>query len=420
MRSSTKNIFSILFVVILIGASVYFIYPPAKSTRLGLDLKGGLSVLLTAKGTKEAPVTEDSMEQAMIIIRERVDKIGVAEPQIQRQGTNNILVQLPGIKDPQKALSIIGKTALLEFKPVISATEDKIELGETLMTGKALSDASVSFDQMNKPKVDMKFTTEGAKQFEDITGKMIGQKLAIVLDGKVMSAPTVQTKISGGSAEITGSFTVEEAKNLALVLQTGALPINLEISENRTVGPTLGRDSLKAGLIAGTVGLILVALYMVFYYRGLGLITTMALIVFGTLFWGLIAIFGKAYLWTLTLPGIAGIILSIGMAADSSIVIFERFKEEVRAGKTMRMSADTGFKYAIKTMLDADFVTLAAVVFLYFLAVGPVRGFALTLIMGICVDLFTAFFFTRPMLAYIAQFKFFNKPLFLGVKEAGR
>jgi len=407
-------------VVILIGASVYFIYPPAKSTRLGLDLKGGLSVLLTAKGTKEAPVTEDSMEQAMIIIRERVDKIGVAEPQIQRQGTNNILVQLPGIKDPQKALSIIGKTALLEFKPVISATEDKIELGETLMTGKALSDASVSFDQMNKPKVDMKFTTEGAKQFEDITGKMIGQKLAIVLDGKVMSAPTVQTKISGGSAEITGSFTVEEAKNLALVLQTGALPINLEISENRTVGPTLGRDSLKAGLIAGTVGLILVALYMVFYYRGLGLITTMALIVFGTLFWGLIAIFGKAYLWTLTLPGIAGIILSIGMAADSSIVIFERFKEEVRAGKTMRMSADTGFKYAIKTMLDADFVTLAAVVFLYFLAVGPVRGFALTLIMGICVDLFTAFFFTRPMLAYIAQFKFFNKPLFLGVKEAGR
>ncbi|HDP70281.1 MAG TPA: protein translocase subunit SecD [Actinobacteria bacterium] len=412
--------FSILFVVILIGASVYFIYPPAKSTRLGLDLKGGLSVLLTAKGTKEAPVTEDSMEQAMIIIRERVDKIGVAEPQIQRQGTNNILVQLPGIKDPQKALSIIGKTALLEFKPVISATEDKIELGETLMTGKALSDASVSFDQMNKPKVDMKFTTEGAKQFEDITGKMIGQKLAIVLDGKVMSAPTVQTKISGGSAEITGSFTVEEAKNLALVLQTGALPINLEISENRTVGPTLGRDSLKAGLIAGTVGLILVALYMVFYYRGLGLITTMALIVFGTLFWGLIAIFGKAYLWTLTLPGIAGIILSIGMAADSSIVIFERFKEEVRAGKTMRMSADTGFKYAIKTMLDADFVTLAAVVFLYFLAVGPVRGFALTLIMGICVDLFTAFFFTRPMLAYIAQFKFFNKPLFLGVKEAGR
>jgi len=420
LRSSTKNIFSILFVVILIGASVYFIYPPAKSTRLGLDLKGGLSVLLTAKGTKEAPVTEDSMEQAMIIIRERVDKIGVAEPQIQRQGTNNILVQLPGIKDPQKALSIIGKTALLEFKPVISATEDKIELGETLMTGKALSDASVSFDQMNKPKVDMKFTTEGAKQFEDITGKMIGQKLAIVLDGKVMSAPTVQTKISGGSAEITGSFTVEEAKNLALVLQTGALPINLEISENRTVGPTLGRDSLKAGLIAGTVGLILVALYMVFYYRGLGLITTMALIVFGTLFWGLIAIFGKAYLWTLTLPGIAGIILSIGMAADSSIVIFERFKEEVRAGKTMRMSADTGFKYAIKTMLDADFVTLAAVVFLYFLAVGPVRGFALTLIMGICVDLFTAFFFTRPMLAYIAQFKFFNKPLFLGVKEAGR
>ncbi|MDO8886717.1 protein translocase subunit SecD [Candidatus Oleimmundimicrobium sp.] len=417
MRSRTKNILSLSFVFILICIAIYSIVPPAESTKLGLDLKGGLSVLLTAKGTKEAPITEDSMEQAMLIIRERVDKLGVSEPQIQRQGSNNILVQLPGIEDPQKALDIIGKTALLEFKPVVSQEEDKIMLGSTLMTGKALSDASVGFDEFNNAKVEMKFTAEGAKKFEEVTGEIIGQQLAIVLDGAIMSAPTVQAKISGGSAEITGNFTVDEAKSLALVLQTGALPVNLEISENRVVGPTLGRDSLRAGLIAGIIGLMLVVLYMIIYYRGLGLITTFALIVFGTLFWGLIAIIGKAFMWTLTLPGIAGMILSIGLAADSSIVIFERFKEEVKGGRTVRMAAETGFSHAIKTMLDADLVTLVAVIFLYLLAIGPVRGFAFTLIIGVLIDLFTAFFFTRPMLILMAQFKFFSNPLLIGAKR---
>jgi len=417
LRSRTKYIFSLVVVLILICLSIYFIYPPATSTKLGLDLKGGLSILLTAKGTKEAPVTDESVEQAMLIIRERVDKLGVAEPQVQRQGANNILVQLPGIKDPRKALDIIGKTALLEFRPVVSASDNKLELGPTLMTGKALSDASVGFDQFNKSKVDMKFTSEGAKQFEEITGQLIGQQLAIVLDGKVMSAPTVQTKIAGGSAEITGDFTVDEAKELALVLQTGALPVNLEISESRTVGPTLGKDSLRAGLIAGAVGLMLVALYMIIYYRGLGLITTFALIVFGTLFWGLIAAMGKGYMWALTLPGIAGIVLSIGLAADSNIVIFERFKEEVRAGKTVRMAAETGFSHAIKAMLDADFVTLVAVIFLYFLAIGPIRGFAFTLIMGVLIDIFTAFFFTHPMLVLMARFKFFSNSVVIGTKR---
>ncbi|MDI6799516.1 MAG: protein translocase subunit SecD [Actinomycetota bacterium] len=416
MRQNTKNLISLSLVLVIILTAVYLIVPPSKSTKLGLDLKGGLSVLLTAQGTKEAPITEESMEQAMLVIRKRVDGLGVAEPQIQRQGLSSISIQLPGIEDPQMALEIIGKTAQLEFKEVLGLDGENYSLGETLLTGDKLKNALVSFDQFNNAKIDIEFTSEGTQIFADVTGRMVGKQLAIVLDGQVMSAPLVQEKISDGNANITGKFTIEEAKQLALVLKTGSLPVNLEIDENRMVGPTLGKDSLREGLVAGGIGLILVVLFMIAYYRGLGLITSMALIVFATIFWGIIAFIGRYQSWTLTLPGIAGMILSIGMAADSSIVIFERFKEEVRGGKSIRTAADVGFRNAIKTMVDANFVTLSAVIFLFFLAVGPVRGFAFTLILGVFIDLFTAFFFTRPMLALMAQVKLFNNHLFIGVK----
>ncbi len=429
MSQRQKYLLSVFFVLALVVASVYLIYPPAKSTRLGLDLKGGLHIVLTARPLPKAPVTEETMERAKVVIEERINKLGVSEPEISRQGSNSILVQLPGVKDPREALDIIGKTALLEFRPVTTSTAEGLVLGETLMTGEYVKDAAVDFDDFGKPKVDIEFTPEGAKKFDQITAEMVGKRLAIVLDynpkGRtdeekgIISAPVVNERISGGRAEITGDFTIDFAKKLALVLQTGSLPVKLDISESRTVGPTLGSDSLRAALIAGIAGLVAVVLYMIFFYRLLGLITAGALAVFSTLFWGTIVATNKftPLGWTLTLPGIAGIILSIGVAADSSVVIFERVKEEIRAGKSFKQAADKGFTFGFKTMVIADVVTLIAALILIWQGVGPVRGFAISLSVGIGIDLFTTFFFTHPLLSLLSSSEALNKSLLLGVRK---
>ncbi len=432
MSQRQKYLLSVFFVFVLVAVSVYLIYPPAKSTRLGLDLKGGLHIVLTAKPSPGAPVTEETMERAKIVIQERINKLGVSEPEISRQGSNSILVQLPGIKDPQAALDIIGKTALLEFRPVTTETAEGLVLGEPLLTGQYVKDAAVDFDELGKPKVDMEFTPEGAKKFDQITAAMVGQRLAIVLDynprgksdkGKgIISAPVIRERISGGRAEITGNFDLDFAKKLALVLQTGSLPVKLDISESRTVGPTLGSDSLRAALIAGIAGLIAVMVYMIFFYRLLGVLTAGALTVFSLLFWGVIVSTNKftPLGWTLTLPGIAGIILAIGVAADSSVVIFERVKEEIRLGKSFKQAADKGFTFGFKTMIDADVVTLIAALILIWQGVGAVRGFAISLSVGILIDLFTTFFFTRPLLALLSSSEALNRSLLLGVrKEVG-
>ncbi len=444
------KIFGIV-VLVVVGISIFFIYPVSKSIKLGLDLQGGVSVLLQAKGTAKAPVTNQSMEQAEEIIRQRVDKIGVAEPGILRQGQDYILVQLPGVKEQKKAIDIIGQTALLEFREVLDSegigedklgevTEDpspdkevvvldkegqtKYKLGPTLLTGKALSDAKVDFDEFGAAKVGITFTSEGGKEFDEVASKTFEKQLAIVLDNVVQSAPTVNSKSFSGRAEISGKFTTEEAKTLALVLQTGALPVKLDMVEVRTVGPTLGKDALRAGLIAGLAGLLLVGLYMLLYYRGLGVITILALTVFGIMFFGVVALLGRfgnslGLYWTLTLPGIAGIILSIGLAADSSIIIFERVKDEVAEGKKLRVATVSGFKNGFKTMVDADIVTFITAFIIYIVAVGPVRGFAFTLMIGIFCDLFTAFFFTQSAIGLVGNWKTIQRPTLLGLKEVG-
>lgn len=434
----------------LAALAVALIYPIGKSMKLGLDLQGGVSILMKAEGTAKAPVTSASMDQAENVIRERVDRLGVAEPGIQRQGTDYILVQLPGVKQQKQAIDIIGKTALLEFRPVLETDviggtklgeptknpvsdkeiitvdkdkQNKYKLGPTLLTGNALSNAQVEFDETTgEAKVGITFTTAGSREFDALAVKYYQKQLAIVLDDVVQSAPTINATKFDGRAEITGKFTVDEAKTLALVLQTGALPVKLDMVEVRTVGPTLGRDALNAGLLAGIVGLILVAVYMLIYYRGLGLITVGALIVFGTILIGIIATlgrFGKAIdlYYTLTLPGIAGIILSIGVAADSSIIIFERFKEDVREGKALRVAASSGFQSGFKTIVSADVVTFITAFVIYLMAVGPVRGFAFTLMLGIFVDLFTAFFFTQSALHLVANWRAIQHPALLGLKE---
>jgi preprotein translocase subunit SecD len=433
LTQKKKHVLVLLAVLAIVAVCIYLIYPVQKSTKLGLDLRGGMSVILTAKPTPGAPVNERAMRQAELIIRERIDRLGVTEPQIQRQGGRSILIQLPGIKNPEEALEIIGKPAILQFAIVQPAFERETDerlnqlkkegkpvLGPILMSGKDLRSAQATYGGQlrTEPIVEMKFTPAGADKFTQITSQNVGRRLAIILDGKIMTAPTIKSAITGGSAIIEGIKSIDEAKKIALVLQTGALPVHLEMAEVTRVGPTLGKESLKAGLVAGLIGLGLVATYMLLYYRGLGLITSFHLTVFAFLFWGIIALLGRYYSWNLTLPGIAGIIVSIGITADSSIIIFERIKEEVKQGKTFRTSVDTGFWRAFRTIFDADLVTWLTAGVLFFVGLGPVKGFALTLALGLMVDMFTALFFTRSILGIIAHTWPVKSPKILGIKGA--
>jgi preprotein translocase subunit SecD len=418
-----KDTISILLILLLAISAVLLVWftPP----NLGLDLQGGLLLVLTAEPSGGGKVTETDIDQAQFIIEDRVNGLGVTEPQIERQvGTPNIIVQLPGIKNPDEAVNLIRSTALLEFKEVVDPSapaNSKKRYGPTLMTGKALQSARVGTDQLGRANIEFTLTPQGTKKFREITARLApGKKqLAIILDGKEVSAPAVQGEIAGGKGEITGKFTFDQAKNLALVLNTGALPVKLDIAQKQTVGPTLGRESLRQALIAGLVGLLLVAIYMLIMYRGLGFISIAALLVFACLFAGTLTLIGA----TLTLPGIAGIILTIGLAADSGIVYFERFREEFRHGREPRAAAKTGFGHAFRTIIDADATTLIiaatliALSYLYFGA-GPVRGFAVTLSIGITLDVVTSFFFTRPVLIKLSDWSLFRNPLVIGVRRS--
>ncbi len=367
-------------------------------------------------------------EQALETIRNRIDQFGVSEPDIRRQGEKRILVQLPGIKDTARAKGLIGKTALLEFK-LLDETHDlnaalngnippgsEILYGikedpatrrvlktpyllkkRTLLTGANLTDARVQIDsQYNEPYVSIDFDKKGGRDFARITEANVKKRLAIVLDNKVYSAPVIQEKITGGKARITGHFTTEEARDLAIALRAGALPAPVRILEERTVGPSLGTDSIRKGLISMCVGGILVVLFMIVYYRGSGLIADFALILNILLIGGGLAGFQA----TLTLPGIAGIILTIGMAVDANVLIFERIREEMNIGKTPRAAVDAGYDRATLTILDANVTTLIAALVLFQFGTGPVKGFAVTLSLGVISSLFTALILTRMVFDY--------------------
>lgn len=394
-----------------------------KILKLGLDLRGGMHLVLEVDLNRlpEGTSPSDAMERALEVIRNRVDQFGVTEPLIARQGDKWIVVELPGVKDPERAIELIGKTALLEFKLVndgvrLSETLDaegkvdpnKIPTGyevlpgrrETLLlvkeepeiTGAALTNAKVKIGgQYNMPYVAVDFNKEGAKKFARITEVNIERNLAIVLDGRVQSAPVIKSKIPDGHAIIEGNFTMEEAKNLAIVLRAGALPAPVNIIENRTVGPSLGRDSIRAGVVATGIGLICVMFFMVIYYKFSGLITNLALILNLIILLGMMAYFRA----TLTLPGIAGIILIIGMSVDANVLIFERIREELRAGKTVRVAIDSGYQKAFRTILDSNLTTLIAAAFLFQFGTGPVKGFAVTLSLGILISMFTALVVTH-------------------------
>ncbi|MGD9044916.1 MAG: protein translocase subunit SecD [Desulfobacterales bacterium] len=369
-----------------------------------------------------------AVDQALETIRNRIDQFGVAEPDIRRQGENRMLIQLPGIKDTDRAKDLIGRTALLEFKlvddtqDVNAAVQGNVPAGRevlyridvdsesgktskvpillkrrTLLTGASLTNARVDFDQFNIPFVSINFDKKGARVFERITGENVNKRLAIVLDDTVASAPVIQEKIAGGQARITGNFTLDEAKDLAIVLRAGALPAPVNILEERTVGPSLGADSIQKGLISMCIGGILVILFMIIYYKGAGIIADVALILNIVLIAGGLAGF-KA---TLTLPGIAGIILTIGMAVDANVIIFERIREELTLGRTPRAAIDAGYDRASLTILDANVTTLIAAVVLFQFGTGAIKGFAVTLSLGVIASLFTALVMSRLIFDYI-------------------
>lgn len=396
------------------------------------------SLLMTLSSDEVSRIKENAVSQSMETIRNRIDQFGVAEPLIQRQGVNQILIQLPGVKNPKQALDLIKTTAVLEFKLVDDENSlsrelpnslktdqeekfnaefgPKIPEGDeisferlvdkesqavtkrpfllkkrTLLTGDKLSDARMSFDEYNKPYVSVVFDSAGARQFETITGENVKKRLAIILDRTIYSAPVIQDRISGGRAQISGGFTPEEATSLAIVLRAGALPAPVKTIQNVTVGPSLGKDSIEMGFRAAKWGTLLVVLFMIFYYRMAGLIADFALALNVILLIGALAALNA----TLTLPGIAGIILTIGMSVDSNVLIFERIREELRLGKPIRGAIDSGYDKAFLTIIDSHVTTLITAVVLFIFGTGPIKGFAISLSLGVMINLFTSLVGTK-------------------------
>ncbi|MFZ5898646.1 MAG: protein translocase subunit SecD [Bacillota bacterium] len=360
--------------------------PLSKDVKLGLDLRGGVHVVLQAQDTPEAKVTQDSMNKAIAILRNRIDQFGVTEPIIQQQGDRRIIVEIAGGKDPDEMVRTLIKAAFLEFK-----TED----GKTVLTGKHLVDAQDALNpQSGEAEVNLTFDKEGTKIFADVTSANVGRPIGIYLDGQLLQNPVVREPIREGKAQITGYANLDEAHRIAVLLRSGALPVKLEVIEKRTVGPTLGADSLHRSINAGILGFAVIALFMIAYYRVPGLIANLALWIYALI---MLAVF-VAFKVTLTLPGIAGFLLSLAVAIDANIIIFERLKEELRAGRTLRSAIDVGFKRAFVAIFDANLTTVIAAVVLYYFGTGPIKGFAVTLTIGIAVSMFTAITMTRSLL----------------------
>ncbi len=380
----------LIITIALVALSILALVPPAQRIRLGLDLKGGSHIVLECIDTPEAPLDEDSVKRVVEIVRNRIDQLGVSEPIILRQGERRVLVQLPGETDPQRAVEIIGKTALLEFKD---------ETGKTLLTGATLKNAQVQYDRFGRPTVSISFNKEGADLFAKATTANVGKPIGIYLDGKIISNPVVQEPILKGDAQITGRFTLDEAQNLAILLRAGALPVKVEVIEQRSVGPSLGKDSIRFGIRAAIIGLILVFIFMLLYYGWMGLLADIALVCYALFTFALLAVLQA----TLTLPGIGAFILSVGMAVDANVLIFERIKEEYRSGKTWRAAIQAGFDKAFKTILDSNITTLIAAALLFFVGTGSIKGFGVTLSLGIICSMFTGIWVTRALVDLLVQ-----------------
>jgi preprotein translocase subunit SecD len=389
------------------------------------DAGGGL-IRLTVP---QAAITErirQSVEQSIQIVERRVNELGTVEPLIQRQGTDRILVQVPGLQDPTRLKELLGKTAKLDFRMVdptvppdqaqqgrvppdseilMSSTSPKVPYvikKQVLVSGGDLTDAQPGFDQRSgEPIVSFRFNTSGSRKFAQATTENVGQPFAIVLDNEVISAPVIREPITGGSGQISGSFTVQAANDLAILLRAGALPAPLTIIEERTVGPGLGQDSIEKGELAAYVGSILVIVFMLITYRLFGVFANIAVAINVAMIFGILSLLNA----TLTLPGIAGIVLTVGIAVDSNVLIYERIREELRGGRTAISAIDAGFRRALSTILDSNITTFIAAAVLFYIGTGPVRGFAVTLGIGIITTVFTAFTLTSLIVAGWVRWK---------------
>lgn len=389
-------------IALIIGCFVYSIVPLASSLKQGLDLQGGTHIVLEAEDTANGVADNDAVERAKQILERRINEMGLSEPLVQREGARRIIIELPGVKDPDEAMERIGKTAVLEFKN---------EQGETVMTGDDLKDAKEELGQNKQPLVAIELSDEGARKFADLTAKNIGRRIAITLDGKELTNPVVQQAITGGRATISGSASLQEAKDLAILLRSGALPVKINVLEIRTVGPSLGQDSKDKSVVAFGVGIGLIMVFLLVLYRLSGFVANVALLVY-VMF--LLLVLSKGFDATLTLPGIAGIILSMGVAVDANILIFERFKEEVFTGKSMRVAMEAGFNRALSTITDANVSVMITAGILVLLGSGPVKGFAINLGLGVLVSMFTAIVVSRFLLRLLIDCNFTNHPFWFG------
>ena len=406
----------IMFWAIVIIVIVSIVTICTKPTKLGLDLVGGSRLVLEAQPTN-AQVTPDMMSSLQFAIENRVNKLGVSETVVQRSGDKRLVVEIPDVSDLNQAKAYIGETAELDFRrPVMK--DDDTEWEPTGLTGKQLNRANLSTNSQNGQwVVDLEFDGEGTKMFADLTKKMVGKPMAIFFNGELQSAPVIREPITGGRAQISGGdngFAYEEAKQMVDLLNAGALPVPAKIIEENTVGPTLGADSIAKSKIAGAIGLGFVMIFMAIYYRAPGLIADVALIIYGII---LFALF-KAIPVTLTLAGIAGFILSVGMAVDANILIFERTKEELRAGRTLFTAINSGFDRAFTSIFDSNMTTIITCTILYCLGTSIVKGFALTLAIGVMVSMFSAITITKNFMHLCFGTGKLKNPAMFGLKES--
>lgn len=452
-----RNVWLLIATTLLLVVSIALFIPPQERINLGLDIRGGLSVVMTAQSTEGQQMDSDDMEDARSIIESRVNALGASEATVQIQGTNQILVQIPGVEDSSEALNTIGSTGQLVFTRLDSMTDQDVvtqinsgnygqtaaiqdEYGNSFPSEKNVEvevpegtyDVLLTGDNINRVTVgresetsadyavNLELDAAGSQAFAQATKDLAADngQIVIILDNKVQSAPAVQSEISDGRVAITGNYTADEAKAFKAVLESGSLPINFEISQSQVVGPTLGIDALWAGLLVVIIGLICVMIYLLAFYKGLGLITAGAMIVFAALYLGILAGLSIFGLFSLSLAGVAGIVLTIGMAADSSILTVERFREEIRMGKSVRAASISGVRHAILTSIDADLVTLVSALCLFFIASAGVKGFGLTLSLGIFCDIVMMLLFKAPLIRLLAPRSIQKHPGFWGIKDS--
>ena len=403
---SSKLMMKLLLVIAVVCGAAWLSF--AKPAKLGLDLKGGVYVVLEAVPDQGVKLDTQAMDRLIEVLDRRINGLGVAESVVQRAGDNRVIIELPGVSNTEDAIKMIGKTALLEFK----IENPDGSLGPTLLTGGALKKADVSYDNLGRPQIQFEMNQEGAVKFAEITRNNIGKKLAITLDGVVQTAPMINSEIPSGSGVITGNYTVEEAKATATLLNAGALPVKAEIVETRTVGASLGDESIAQSTHAGILAMILIGVFMLIFYRIPGIVADIALIIFGLITFGALKFIDA----TLTLPGIAGLILSAGMAVDANVIIFERIKEELRFGNTIRGAINAGFSKGFVAIFDSNLTTLIITGILFIFGTGPVKGFAVTLTIGTLASMFTAIVMTKVLLMVFVEVFHISNPKLFGVR----